>query len=132
MRSVFGQNCFKKCDFRIGGGSLQFETARFKIANFRKRSAKRLAFYVFIKKRAFLAWKRGAKLTLNHALLNCWSPYQYFSCGNLWLRSWQWSFCIYVFLISSWLLGWYDDILIFFFFVILDLREEFLIEYDFA
>ena len=65
MRSVFRQNCFKKCVFRIGGGSLQFDTAWFKIANFKKRNAKRLAFCVFIQKRAFLTWKRGAKLTLN-------------------------------------------------------------------
>ena len=46
MRSVFRQNYFKKCVLRIGGVSLQFDTARFKIANFKKRSAKRLAFYV--------------------------------------------------------------------------------------
>ena len=65
MRSVFRQNCFKKCVFRIGKGSLQFDTAQFKIANFKKRSAKRLAFCVFTQKRAFLTWKRGAKLTLS-------------------------------------------------------------------
>ena len=56
--------CFQNCRSR-----LQFDTARFRFANFKKRSAKRLAFCVFIKKRTFLAWKRGAKLTLNVSLL---------------------------------------------------------------
>ena len=69
MHSVFCQNCFKKCVFRIGGGSLQFDTVRFKIANFKKRSAKRLAFCIFIQKRSFLMWKQGAKLTLNLSIL---------------------------------------------------------------
>ena len=65
MRFIFRQNCFKKCVFRIAGGSLQFDTEWFKIANFRKRNARLLAFCVFIQKRTFLAWKRGAKLTLS-------------------------------------------------------------------
>ena len=45
----------QKVCFQNRRGSLQFDIARFKIANFRKRSAKRLAFCVFIQKRTFLA-----------------------------------------------------------------------------
>ena len=80
MRSLFRQNCFKKCVFRIGGGSLQFDTTRFKIANFKKRSAKRLAFCIFIKKRTFLTWKRGAKLTLIHFLICCKGLFIFICC----------------------------------------------------
>lgn len=66
IRYVFCRNCFKKCVFKIVGGSLRYDTAQFKIANSRKCNTKWLAFYVFIQKCVFLIWKRKAKLTLSN------------------------------------------------------------------